>query len=413
MPSSRLSARLGQLPHDVLAELEELADVLAELCSESRLALEAAAEECMAAHTPLPHEMVLLSPDLVPHILGPLEAEDGAAAAVCSQWLIGWKATNEPRRRLKQVPFDLPEEIRLTAYTSSSCIRLFGTPDGRLVVKVGMQVQILDRSMRVCQTVADQSRGDDLFAASDDSIFFRSVQPGPHTDVQHYPPGQLRRSTHDGTVDAVYQFEDHDFGSAVLAPSGLLFCVTSVSADRHLPMGYHDTEDQIIVLDAQTLQLRRRFGLGLLNFATDLAVGGDELYVCDSGNHRLQVFSLTGEHRRSIMGEWMSPRNLCFEKDRLYLVESYPPCDSSEFRLFDFEREDYEREDYDPLQGLRVLVLSLQGDILQVVTHPELRVLGCCFLSICCFDHMLMATYYGFDTTKNKQIGGVLALQGL
>ena len=82
-PSSRLAARLGQLPHGVLADLlphDVLADLLAELCSEIP-ALEAAAEECMAAHTPLPHEMVervLLSPDLVPHILGPLEAEDGA-----------------------------------------------------------------------------------------------------------------------------------------------------------------------------------------------------------------------------------------------------------------------------------------------------------------------------------------------
>ena len=103
-PSSRLAARLGQLPHGVLA------DLAARLCSDSP-ALEAAAEECMAAHNPLPHEMVervLLSPDLVPHILGPLEAEDGAAAAVCSLWLDGWKATNEPRRRLKQVPLDLP-----------------------------------------------------------------------------------------------------------------------------------------------------------------------------------------------------------------------------------------------------------------------------------------------------------------
>ena len=47
--SSRLAARLGQLPHEVLA------DLAAQLCSDSP-ALEAAAEECMAAHTPLPHE---------------------------------------------------------------------------------------------------------------------------------------------------------------------------------------------------------------------------------------------------------------------------------------------------------------------------------------------------------------------
>ena len=143
--SSRLAAWLGQLLHNVLARLA------ARLCSDSA-ALQATAEECMAAHTPLPHEMVervLLSPDLVPHILGPLEAEDGAAAAVCSLWLDGWKATNEPRRRLKQVPLDLPEEL-LTSHE----LRMAGTPDGRLVVLTGIEVRILDSSMRVLQTVA-------------------------------------------------------------------------------------------------------------------------------------------------------------------------------------------------------------------------------------------------------------------
>ena len=42
MPSNRLSLRLGQLPHTVLA------DLAAQLCSESP-ALQAAAEECMAS----------------------------------------------------------------------------------------------------------------------------------------------------------------------------------------------------------------------------------------------------------------------------------------------------------------------------------------------------------------------------
>ena len=145
MPPDRLSLRLGQLPHDVLAGLA------ARLCSDSP-ALKAAAEECMAAHTPLPHEMVervLLSPDLVPHILGPLEAEDGAAAAVCSLWLDGWKATNEPRRRLKQVPLDLPEEL-----VTDDGLQMAATPDGRLLVDTGSELHILDRSMRVLQAVA-------------------------------------------------------------------------------------------------------------------------------------------------------------------------------------------------------------------------------------------------------------------
>ena len=112
----------------------------------------------MAAHSPLPHEMVervLLSPDLVPHILGPLEAEHGAAAAVCSQWLAGWKETDEPRCRLKQERFDhLLEELG----TINGVLEMAATPDGRLLVRAGPDVRILDRSMRVVQQTMASAR---------------------------------------------------------------------------------------------------------------------------------------------------------------------------------------------------------------------------------------------------------------
>jgi len=377
MPS-RLSLRLGQLPHDVLAELA------AQLCSDSP-ALQAAAEECMAAHTPLPHEMVervLLSPDLVPHLLGPLEAEDGAVAAVCSQWLAGWKATNEPRRRLKQVPLDFPEEI------DTDGMRMIGTPDGRLVVRAGSEVRILDRSMRVLQTVAGEYDGS--IAASDDSIFHASFEV-------------VRRSSHEGTVDAEYQLEDYHFHSPVLAPGGLLFCVIYVYDEDDRDEGGQEDRDEVIALDAQTLQLRHRFGRGLLNGVQHLAVVADELYVCDAGNHSLQVFSLTGEHRRSIMGEWRSPRFLCSVKDRLYLIE----CAYG-------EDEDGEPvEPAFPLQGRRILVLSLQGDILQVVTHPTDPTAS--FQSICCFGRKLLVSYTNWTEGAGRRSAayGVLSLRGL
>jgi hypothetical protein len=383
MPPDRLSLRLGQLPHDELAELA------AQLCSDSP-ALQAAAEECMAAHNPLPHwavERVLLSADLVPHLLEPLGVEDGAAAAVCSQWLVGWKATNEPRRRLKQVPLDLPEE--LSHFSARTFLQMAGTPDGRLVVGAGSKVHILDRSMRVLQTVPGEC-GACPIAASDDSLFYAS-----------YDSPALHRASHHGTVDAEYRLEDFKFYCPVLAPGGLLFCVIHMEGE--------DDRDEIIALDAHTLQLCHRFGLGLLNNSWQLAVGGDELYVCDSRNHHLQVFSLTGEHCRSITGEWRSPVSLCFAKDRLYLIE------------LDLEGEDHE-EDEDgepvepafPLQGRRILVLSLQGDILQVVTHPTEPTAT--FQSICCFDHKLLASYtYSIveSTGTPTQKHGMLALQGL
>ena len=393
MPPDRLSLRLGQLPHNVLAELlphNVLAELAARLCSESP-ALQAAAEECMAAHKPLPHELVervLLSPDLVPHILGPLEAEDGAAAAACSQWLVGWKATNEApwRRRLKQVPLDFPFPEKMIHMA-----QMAGTPDGRLVVCAREEVHILDRSMRVLQTTVNGENEACTIAANDDSIFYAT-----------YSPPVVRRSSHDGTVDAEYQLEDYNFYGPVLAPgAGLVFC--------HMFEEFGlDEQLEIIALDAQTLQLRHRFGLGLLNGPAQLAVVGEELYACDTGNHRLQVFSLTGEHRRSITGEWRSPLRLCFAKDRLYLVE----CD----RGMEDHEEDEDGESVEPafpLQGRRILVLSLQGDILQVVTHPTEPTAK--FTSICCFDRKLLARYT-FDNAADTISGrgyGMFALRGL
>ena len=84
---------------------------------------------------------------------------------------------------------------------------------------------------------------------------------------------------------------------------------------------------------------------------------------------------------------------LCFAKDRLYLVEA--------------SRRD------DPLHGHRVLVLSLQGDILQVVTHPTEPT--AVFESICCFDDKLLASYsyYRGSAGTRSTVNGVLALRGL
>ena len=78
---------------------------------------------------------------------------------------------------------------------------------------------------------------------------------------------------------------------------------------------------------------------------------------------------------------------LCFAKDRLYLVE---------------------HAGYDTVR--RVLVLSLQGDILQVVTHPTEPTAT--FQSICCFDDKLLASYK-YRTESAGWVYGMLALQGL
>ena len=95
-------------------------------------------------------------------------------------------------------------------------------------------------------------------------------------------------------------------------------------------------------------------------------------------------------------------------RDRLYIVEQ------------DNEDEDDQDADGDitaPVQGRRIVVLSLQGDILQVVTHPTEP--SATFQSICCFDDKLLARYFYFTESAGgypdtgSAVKGMLVLQGL
>ena len=65
------------------------------------------------------------------------------------------------------------------------------------------------------------------------------------------------------------------------------------------------------------------------------------------------------------------------------------------------------------LQGRRIIVLSLLGEILQVVTHPTEPT--AVFTSICCFDDKLLAKYFYFTESAGTcfRVEGMLALQGL
>ena len=96
--------------------------------------------------------------------------------------------------------------------------------------------------------------------------------------------------------------------------------------------------------------------------------------------NRLQVFSLTGEHRRSIVGEWKMPQFICFVKDRLYMIER--ACE------VEVEADDEDRVTK-LLQGRRIIVLSLLGEILQVVTHPTegYRAYGCVPINLLLRQH--------------------------
>ena len=383
-PSSRMAVRLAKLPHDALVQLfthDALAEFAAQACADSP-AVAARAEAVLAAHQPVPQwavEGVLLSSDLVPHVLAPLESEDGAAAAACSAWAAGWRATAEGRRRLKQVPFSFPQEL---LGESTLELAVIGGEEGRLVAENGMQLRVLDRSMNtLCGLEQPWING---LAADEQSIFVTN------TRVCRFSPDELYLAPPGLAIPAAaYQEWPISFIWPTPAPGGLLFCVALNGEQDE-----NERRDEIVALDALTLQVRHRFGQELLSRGQGMAVGGDELFVCDCYNDRLQVFSFAGEHRRSITGAWKKPVVLHFVRGRLYLIE-------------------LDEADGDQLCGRRIFVLSPQGDTLQVFMHPE----GLLFDRICGFDGKLLVTYRAYvedgDGERHLEVAGVMGLRGL
>ena len=162
-PASRIAARLADLSH---AQLVEIAAAGCEASTE----VKNRADALLAAHKPLAQwavEGVLLSSDLVPHLLAPLQLEDGAAAAVCSRWAEGWKATSEGRRRLTRVAFDFPQDL-----LGERSLDMAVVPGGdELVVRSGRTVRILGRDMSSSGTTFELSNYHGEIAASEEFIY--------------------------------------------------------------------------------------------------------------------------------------------------------------------------------------------------------------------------------------------------
>ena len=329
-------------------------------------------------------EGVLLSSDLLPYVLAPLQLEDGAAAAVCSLWVDGWKATGEGRRRLVRVAFDFPQHRFDSGLTQFAVIP---GDDERLIMKSGerpgRKTRIVDHNLNTVSRFSFDEALIGRIAADEQSMYVHVGRNGNNRR-------RVSRFTHDGTEVASYEYPVGFHGYApVLAPGGLLFCVYT-QENRRAAQSDQDgfsisPPDEILALDAQSMQLRYRFRLPF-NDILGLTVVGEELFVYSRDFARLrmdslEVFSLAGEHLRSITGEWKQPGALCHVKDRLYLIEEE-------------DEDDYSNSFASRLRGQRIFVLSEQGDTLQV---DPMTVKGHYFSgTLIYFDGMLLAEHRSY-----------------
>tara|TARA_B110001452_G_scaffold63810_1_gene50551 strand:- start:434 stop:1576 length:1143 start_codon:yes stop_codon:yes gene_type:complete len=335
--SSRLAIRLDALPRDELLQLA--AEALAELPVGHRL--HSRTDALVARRKPLPTwcvDGVLLSPDLLPHLVDSLSLYDCGAAAACSMWAAEWTALMRRRRYIQPVPrrIDVSHLVgrpRCAAVLSDGTLCVSGDrwtyfmnaeyedmPDGHALAALA-KVDIRDPF--------------GVLQHEDALLVVDSRQPGPHVRRLRMADGvELARSP---ALDGPSEFD---------VAGDLLFAPTS---------------DTISVLDVHTLELLDTFGEFLS--AYDCAVHNDELYVVDGEKRgELYVYSLDGQYRRTVSGGFGNPMSMCIRNDRIYLIE----------RSDDDILDEDEDEAFDQRAGRRLLVIELDGTIFQ-----EIRLPGC------------------------------------
>ena len=106
----RYEARLAALSRAALIELA------AALCR----AHAAEADALLAKHSPFPAwaRGALLSDDLLPGVVAPLEAKHGAAAATCRALKAAWDATDATRRGLRPAAEQPPPHLETSGHVA-------------------------------------------------------------------------------------------------------------------------------------------------------------------------------------------------------------------------------------------------------------------------------------------------------
>lgn len=320
--SSRLALRLDVLSRDQLLELA--AGALDELPNSHQL--RGHADALVAARKPLPAwcvDSVLLSPDLLPHLIDSLSIVDGAAASVCSAWSAVWLAQLRRRRYIHPVP----KLIKLSH--SGGAFGVTEMPDGALCVTSPDGLNFMN------------AQGQAILRSKWAAL--AQIELDAPTGVQVHQDALLV------VVGTTHVRRLRLSNGEELARSPLLgnaFEMTVAGDELFVPTGSH-----ISVLNVATLELLYTFGE--FDNAVDCAVCDGELYVADlEREHRIDVHGLNGQFRRTVHTVALAPSCISIRDNRIYILEEY-----------------HDAEDAD--QGGLLFVLDLNGNLIQKIDLRE------------------------------------------
>ena len=327
MAELRLGVRLASLPRDVLIEL------CTTTCTAGVESSQRAAEIALAKYCLVPAwavEEVLLSADILPHVMVSMTFREDAAAAVCKTWRAAWLATSSNRRILHLHRAELNINDALRAIVDHVSTHMAALPGERLCFSSRSShrvnsscLSVFNKDLNVLQRRRELEFRVDHMTAGVEGVFVVGFSSG----------SWILRKLHPETLETVGEYHlnaalHDELGCMVLASGHSLFAVVS-NIERHR----RDFQNEIIALNPQSLELQHRFGQGIFaiprvdggadtddadssNTVATMALVREKLYVlaCDG---TCRIFSLTGE-LLSQLSESIYSEKLCFVEDRLY-----------------------------------------------------------------------------------------------
>jgi len=335
--AQRLSTRLAALPHEALLKIAALGCALDE-------EVKGCAEALLAHHSPLPSWCVdmLLSPDLLPHFFASLTLEDASAAAVCTAWAATWAGLLVRRRHLDPRP------------RRSISLRISGG------VLAG--VAVMPDGAFCSPDHTGDSKPLQFCSASGEPLPDGGAWAALRQHSFQYP--MLLRQEEDLYVGE--EVEDSRLLRLRLS-DGVVLASTMISRPHQLMHKdgrlYVITLDKVCVFNAHTLEMKFTFG----NFEdfTTCTIFKNELYLGEYERAgELQVFSLEGQLRRVIRGDFQRPRTIVADDTHLYLADLDRKDDSEDDEEDD---EEDEEDDEDEEECKRILLLEPDGSTFQQV----------------------------------------------
>jgi len=264
-------------------------------------------------------------------LMAALPAMSQHAALVCSVWRRGWQGTSAlrglcpatcPSHTFIEPPLllaPISHELLCVSYNNpshSNAAQQHALLDGgmRRLHDIHIDLPTPNASMLIgaASTVGSETS---LYVWEEDTTTLLRFQLNDDGST-----GMRARKDDVGST-AIYSVTPH-------APGGVVFA-----------SAFGDGREEVIALDALTLEFRFSFGSEILCDVRNSAVAGTELFVCDrylkfdeDGDEieevaygRLIVFSLTGEYHREIRCKnrtgWHVVDRLCHVSGRLYFVE--------------------------------------------------------------------------------------------